>query len=227
MRKYVTGLLLLLASVALAQDPVGIGRVFPSFTLKNSAGQTVNLEDYRGKNVLIVFPRGKVGDRWCQICHYQYLDLADVEERLHLKAKHDLEVLFVLPYAVDEVKTWISIFPQQMKVIQGWKYPTNPDQVSPGRKAFAEKVQKALPKEFNLDAGTVPQPFPVLADEDQVLSKQLDLYRLKWDNSYVEQNQSTMFLLDKTGVVQFKYHSQTTWDRPDADYLVKVLESLL
>ena len=70
-------------------------------------------------------------------------------------------------------------------------------------------------------------PFPVLADADQSLSKSLGLYTLNWDRSYVEQNISTIYLLDKEGVVQFKYHSQTTFDRPTTVYLVKVIDRML
>ena len=65
----------------------------------------------RGKNVLLIFPRGRVGDHWCQICHYQYAELAELEEAQHFRKKNNLEVLFALPYDSAPVQHWIAMFP--------------------------------------------------------------------------------------------------------------------
>jgi hypothetical protein len=53
------------------------------------------------------------------------------------------------------------------------------------------------------------------------------LFTTNWDRSEVEQNIPTIFVLDGEGVVQFKYHSQTTFDRPEYDYLFNVIEKLI
>jgi hypothetical protein len=37
----------------------------------------------------------------------------------------------------------------------------------------------------------------------------------------------TVFLIDKAGVIRFKYTSQSTYDRPSAGYLVKVLARMM
>jgi hypothetical protein len=50
---------------------------------------------------------------------------------------------------------------------------------------------------------------------------------MNWDGSAVDQNIPTVFLLDKSGAVRFKYMSQNTFDRPNAAYLAKVLEKML
>lgn len=49
----------------------GIGKVAPSFTLQSATGGTVNLSDYRGKNVLLYFQEGLT----CQPCWDQITDL--------------------------------------------------------------------------------------------------------------------------------------------------------
>jgi alkyl hydroperoxide reductase subunit AhpC len=40
----------------------------------------------------------------------------------------------------------------------------------------------------------------------------------------VEQNVPTVFVIDPAGVVEFKYISQNTIDRPGVEHLVKVVE---
>ena len=50
---------------------------------------------------------------------------------------------------------------------------------------------------------------------------------MSWDFSYVEQNIATVFILDNEGKVRFKYYSQSTADRPGAEYLLKFVERML
>jgi peroxiredoxin len=219
--------LIALTGSAMAQNPVSVGQAMPDFKLMSHDGNEVSLSQFKGKNVLIMFARGKVGDHWCQICHYKYAELADMDKQQKIRKKYDLEILYVLPYSLEEIKHWVDIFPGQMTAIDGWKNPTDPDNLSPGMKSWMKRARAYFPNDYKYEEGKVEAPFPVLADADQALSKQLGLYTLNWDRSYVEQNISTLYLVDKEGIVQFKYHSQTTFDRPSADYIIKFIDRML
>jgi len=212
---------------ARAQMPVSVGQRMPDFSLPAVQGGKVSLAGLSGKNVLLIFPRGKVGDHWCQICHYQYAELVELEQQTGLRARHDLEIVFVLPYGPDEVQAWADMFPGQMEVIEGWKDPPNAASLTEGERRWMETAREYFPKSYTYENGDIPVPFPILADADQTLSRRLRLFTANWDGSAVEQNIPTVFLLDRDGVVQFKYHSQTTFDRPTPDYLVRVIERML
>ncbi len=55
----------------------------------------------------------------------------------------------------------------------------------------------------------------------------LGLFTTNWDERAVDQNIPTVYLLSPTGDVRFKYMSQITFDRPNAGYLIKILEKLI
>jgi hypothetical protein len=55
----------------------------------------------------------------------------------------------------------------------------------------------------------------------------LGLFTTNWDRSAVDQNIPTIYLLNTAGEVRFKYTSQTTFDRPNAEDLVKILDTLI
>lgn len=205
--------------------PAVLGLPVPDFSLPALQGGDYSIAKLRGKNILIIFPRGKVDDHWCQICHYQYAELAELEKTLHLRDRHNLEILYVLPYDKAAVQHWADIFPDQMAVIEGWKNP--PASASEGQKNFARMVKMMLPKSFDIKKGEVPLPFPILIDADRRVSKGLGLFTMEWDQSRVDQNIPMMILVDEAGVVQFKYLSQITWDRASGEYLVKILGKLI
>jgi hypothetical protein len=121
----------------------------------------------------------------------------------------------------------VDIFPEQMAVIEGWKSPTAEELKNPRVKAWMEKVRAFMPKKFALSKENIPVPFPILVDGERKLSQGLQLFTMDWDFSYVEQNIATVFILDGEGRVRFKYHSQSTADRPGADFLLKFIERML
>jgi peroxiredoxin len=217
----------MLGAQAAAIKPVNFGDLFPDFTLAAVQGGEVTLSALRGKNVLIVFPRGRVADHWCQICHYQYAELADLEKTLQFRKKYDLEVLFVLPYDKATVEHWVSILPGQMAVIEGWKNPGPEALNDPATASWMERSRLLFPKKFIFSQEDIPVPFPILIDGERKLSEGLQLFTLFWDRSYVEQNIATVFLLDKEGRVRFKYLSQNTVDRPSAAFLLRFIERML
>jgi peroxiredoxin len=201
--------------------------LFPDFTLPAIQGGEISLAALKGRNVLLVFPRGRVDDHWCQICHYQYAELAEMEKVMPFRKKFNLEVLFVLPYDRATVQHWVDIFPEQMAVIEKWKNPTAEELKNPRVKAWMEQVKAFMPKRILPGKENIPVPFPILVDGERKLSQGLQLFTLYWDYSYVEQNVSTVFILDGEGKVRFKYYSQSTADRPNAEFLLKFIERML
>jgi len=205
--------------IVLAQGPRVqpglIERAMPDFELPGLDGQTVALSQLKGKNVLLVFPRGRYSDQsWCQLCHYQYAELAEMEKTQQFRAKYNVEVLFVLPYAKDVVEKWVTMFPQQMADVDKWR------EGSPA-------MGRNLPKKVAFRPGPGNLPLPILYDADQAVSKRLGLFSRTWDGTTTDQNVPTVFLIDKAGVVRFKYTSQNTLDRPSAGYLVNLLGKML
>lgn len=205
-----------------------LGQPFPDFTLTSHTGESITLSELRGKNVLLIFPRGKFRDGWCRACHYQYADLARLQSEQDILQKYNLVILFVLPYPMDEVKLWTTIFPSQMGIIERWKNPSKAQQANPGYMEFVKTVQVAFPIDFTFDEDNpAPLPFPVLADEDHKLSLSIGLFTTFWDFNYFEQNEPTIFILDVDGNVRFKYKSQVTLDRPTAAYLMEYIKNVM
>ena len=201
-------------------QPGLIERAMPEFSLPMLDGRILALSQFRGRAVVLVFPRGKVADadgsdpHWCQLCQYQYAELAELEKTTSFRSALNAEVLFVLPYGGNEVAEWTSIIPKQVATVDRWRQQV---------KAWRD----LLPRPVAFTEGPGATPFPILCDADQAVSKGLGLFTLEWDRAKVEQNVPTVFVLDKTGVIRFKYTSQNTFDRPSAGYLVQVIQRLV
>jgi len=205
---------------ALLEQPV------PDFTLPAFQGGSVTLSSLKGKNVMIVFPRGWAGEgHWCTICNYMYADLIDVEKTDQLRKKFNLEILYVMPYGKDTVQQWIDALPGQLEKIKVWKNPPEADRQDEKVRARMEMARKGFPKDLSAEKGKVPLPFPILMDEDRKVTKGLGLFMTEWSGSKVDQLIPTVFVIDKQGILRFKYISQNTWDRPSWEYMKKVLEA--
>jgi len=201
-------------------QPGLVDRVMPDFSLSGLAGRVVALSQLKGRAVIIVFPRGKVAEadgsdpHWCQLCHYQYAELAELEKTTSFRTALKVEVLFVLPYGREEAEEWASIIPKQVATVDRWRQQV---------KAWRD----LLPGPVAFTNGPGATPFPILCDADQAVSKRLGLFTLDWDHAKVEQNVPTVFIVDRSGVIRFKYTSQNTFDRPSAGYLVQVVQRLV
>ncbi len=71
------------AGLAIARSrrsPVALGKPAPAFQLANLSGQTVSLNDYRGKVVLLNF-----WATWCPDCREEMPTLEAVYQKLHAK----------------------------------------------------------------------------------------------------------------------------------------------
>ncbi len=86
----ILSLVLLLACNQTLNEGLAPGQLAPDFQLKNLAGQTVSLSDFRGKNVLLNFWAS-----WCLPCKQEINNL----EKL---SKLNPEKLIVLGIAVDD-----------------------------------------------------------------------------------------------------------------------------
>ena len=214
---------------ALSQEPVVkpamLDEPMPDFTLPAFQGGSVSLSSLKGKNVMIVFPRGFAAEgRWCTICNYKYADLIDIERTEKLRKKFDLEILYVFPYGKETVQQWLDALPEQLDKIKTWKNPPEADRQDEKVKTRMEMARKGFPKDLSAEKGKVPVPFPVLIDEDKKFTKGLGLFTTEWSGSKAEQLIPSVFLVDKQGVLRFKYIGQNTWDRPSWEYMKKVLE---
>ncbi|MCX6550420.1 MAG: redoxin domain-containing protein [Acidobacteria bacterium] len=205
--------------------PVTIGSTMPDITLPAYQGGDVTLSQFRGKTVILIFPRGYSGPgAWCHVCNYQYSELVDFDAREQFRQKQQVEILFVLPYARDAITDWVDKYPQQLADLEAWKNPPDPAALDEAGRARMLRVRKVYPKTFAVTKGHVPLPFPILVDADRLLSKGLGVFTIEWSGSKVDQNVPTVLVIDAKGVVQFKYMSQSTTDRPGASYLARVVE---
>lgn len=200
------------------------GEPMPGFSLPVHGGGKYILSEHKGKNVLLMFPRGWVGNSWCTFCPYQYLDLAELEKKEQLMKKFDLEIIFVMPYSDERITGWLAKFPENMKTLEGIKNP--PEGTTGLQKEFSDWVKVHYPNTFDLSGG-VPNTFPVLCDEQRTLSKQLKLFTTFWDGANSEQNVAAIYLIDKNGILRWKYISQMTEDRPSTEHLIQVIKETL
>jgi peroxiredoxin len=203
-------------------QPAILDKPMQDFTLPQYQGGTFSISGLKGKNILLVFPRGLAGkDHWCNICNYQYAEFVELEQKNSIRKKYDLEIAFIFPYAKDLIDKWLDAFPKQIEDIESWKHGSNANE------RFKKFALEYMPKTFSFEKGKIPMPFPVLIDSDQKVSNLLGLYRTEWGGSKIEQNIPTVILIDKNGIVRFKYFSQNTLDRPTPEYILNYLDKMM
>jgi peroxiredoxin len=223
--------LLLAPSVAEAQEPalspVTVGSTVPDFTLPMLQGGDLTLSELRGKNVMIIFPRGlSRPDSWCHICPYQHSELVEYEEETGFRDRANLEILFVLPYERGKIEEWVEAYPQLLQDIEDWKNPPDPAALDEAGRRRMDRVRAIYPKAFPSHQARVPLPFPILVDGERRVSEGLGFFTTDWGGSNAEQNVPTVLIIDANGTLQFKYMSQNTVDRPPLEYLVQVVDVL-
>jgi peroxiredoxin len=215
----------LAAAQEVETKPVTVGQPMPDFTLPAYQGGTVTLSALKGKNVMIIFPRGYAAENyWCTICNYKYAELVELERTQEIRKKYNVEVLIVLPYGPDVVKAWVDVLPGQLDKVKERKYPADPAKLDDKGKQSMERYRRLFPLDLSVKKGEVPTPFPILIDADRKLSKSLGLFMTEWSGDKADQNIPSIYIVDAGGTLQFKYLGQNTVDRPEYDYLFKVLE---
>ena len=207
--------------------PVTVGQAMPDFTLPAFQGGDVSLAKLKGKNILLVFLRGLAGEgHWCHVCNYQYADLTALEQSQAIRKANNLEILFVMPYGREMVQQWADKFPDQLQDLENGKNPADPSKLDEKGRARVDLYRKNFPQRYLYEKGKVPLPFPILLDPERVVCKGLGIFTTEWSGSKVDQNVPTLFVIDAKGVVQLKYISQNTFDRPTAAYLLRFIKKL-
>jgi peroxiredoxin len=205
--------------------PVTVGSPMPDFTLPAYEGGAVTLSAFKGRTVILIFPRGYAAPgAWCHVCNYQHSELVEYDAQQQFRKKKNVEVLFVMPYAKEAIADWIDKYPQQLADLEAWKNPPDPSKLDEAGRQRMERSRKSYPKAFHVTKGQVPTPFPILLDADRAVSKGLGLFTTEWSGSKVDQNVPTVFVIDPAGVVQFKYFSQNTLDRPGIEHLARIVD---
>ncbi|MGD2120825.1 MAG: redoxin domain-containing protein [Gemmatimonadota bacterium] len=205
--------------------PVTVGSPMPDFTLPVFQGGEITLSELRGKNVMIVFPRGRSRPgSWCHICPYQHSEFTQYEEETGWRSRSNLEILYVLPYPREIVAEWLDAYPQLLQDNEDAKNPPDLATLDDAARARVERARQIYPKTFSAVQGEVPTPFPILVDANHAVSEGLGFFTTNWGGSTAEQNVPTVLIIDSEGVLQFKYMSQNTIDRPPLEYLVQVVD---
>jgi CubicO group peptidase (beta-lactamase class C family)/peroxiredoxin len=207
--------------------PVSVEQAMPDFALPAFQGGEISLAKLKGKNILLIFPRGLAGENhWCHVCNYQYADLAALEQAQAIRKANNLEILFVMPYGREQVQQWVDKFPDQLQDIENWKNPADPAKLDDKGKTRLDLYRRNFPQRYLYEKGKIPLPFPVLLDPERKVCKGLGIFTTEWSGSKVEQNVPTIFIIDERGIVQLKYISQNTFDRPTAAYLLRFIKKM-
>ena len=224
-----TLILFSLTSVLISQNEhikIGIvGDPFSDFVLESYQGEQISSSALRGKNILLISSRGKYTDEnWCGICYYQYAEFFEMELTQQIRKKYNVEIMFLLPYPKDTLRNWEKSFPAGLAYLENVTRPLNQEKLSPGQKKWMQFVRDHYPKTFEFTANQTELILPILADEQQQVSKGLGLFQKEWGGTKAMQNIPAIFIIDKEGILRFKYISQSTTDRPSAREIVQYLE---
>jgi peroxiredoxin len=204
-----------------------IGEPLKDFVLPIYQGGEFKLSEERGKNILLVFPRGYYDkDVWCDICAYEYLDLVDEFYNKHLAEKYNLNLVFILPYDTTTIRKWLEDMPEVYAGLEAGKHLAD-TLTNEKSMIWVHFANKHYPKTFTIKKGETPQPFKILSDEKHELSERLQIFRTEWWGTNVDQNMPTFILLNDEGEVVFKYISQHTIDRPSSAYLLKIMDEFI
>jgi peroxiredoxin len=204
--------------------PAVVGLPMPDFTLPVYGGGTFTLSEQKGKNVLLFFPRGSLGKTWCKICQYTYVEVNERERLEGLKKKYNMEIVFVLPYTSEKISDFFKTIPAALEAMEKAKSPEQDATLR--QKELAEFITKMFPQKYEWTQKDMATALPMLVDSESTVSKRLKLFTTHWDQVISEQNIPTTYIIDQNGILTFKYHSQTTYDRPDWNYIESILKKM-
>ena len=84
-------------------EPLAPGTVAPDFSLPSTAGRTISLSDYKGKNIFLFFNEGVM----CAPCWQE------VSKLERFKQEFDNLNTVIIPISVDDQKTWDPILKEE------------------------------------------------------------------------------------------------------------------
>jgi alkyl hydroperoxide reductase subunit AhpC len=214
-------------SLTLAQAmTVTSGEPMPDFTLPVYGGGEFNLAGYRGKNVMLIFPRGWTGNQWCSYCPYQYMELEQLEKKSGIMEKNNLEIAFVMPYSSERIKDWLEKFPDALQTVGKIKNPQPQPAAGSIQAEYADWAKGHFPIVFDVKKDDAHDVIPILVDENRTLSRNLKIFTNFWDGISAEQNMASVFIIDKNGILRFKYIGQMTEDRPSVEFLLNFIRNI-
>lgn len=205
---------------------VTVGNTMPDFTLPVYGDKEFTLSKYRGKNVMLIFPRGWTGTAWCTYCPYQYLELEQLEKTSAIMSKNNLEIAFVMPYSSERITDWMQKFPNAIQIVENIKNPVPAPPAGSINADYSAWARKSFPIKFDVKANDSHNIIPVLVDENRTLSRQVKIFTNFWDGISAEQNMATVLIIDKNGILRFKYISQMTEDRPSVEFLLDFIKKM-
>jgi hypothetical protein len=176
--------------------------------------------------VMLIFPRGWTGNQWCSYCPYQYLEIEQLEKKSSIMAKNNLQIAFVMPYSSDRIKDWQEKFPEALQTVENIKNPQPQQPAGSIQAAYSEWARGNFPIIFDVKKEDPHDVIPVLVDENRTLSRQLKIFTNFWDGISAEQNMASVFIIDKKGILRFKYIGQMTEDRPSVEFLMDYIKKM-
>ncbi len=173
----------------------------------------------------IFFLRGLAEpDRWCQLCHYQCMELSKLLKEAKYKSLKHEQFVFILPISKDSMKIWFESFPEQITTIKSWIKPKEANlSLQPDS---WNSIAQLLFKEEYLAVDESIQKFHFLSDPNANYASTMGLRSFDWSGQKMLQNIPTILIIDSKGYIRFKYFSQIALDRPPLepvlDYLINV-----
>jgi hypothetical protein len=135
-----------------------------------------------------------------------------------------VEIVFVLPYSSERIADFFQTIPTGLEEMEEAKKLGQ--DASLWQKESVEVKKRMFPKKYEWRQKDILTSLPMLVDSERVVSKRLKLFTTHWDQINSEQNIPTTYIVDKNSIVTFKYHSQTTYDRPDWNYIESILKKM-
>ncbi|MDP4117275.1 MAG: nuclear transport factor 2 family protein, partial [Bacteroidota bacterium] len=129
---------------------VTAGDRMPDFTLPVYGGGEFTLSKNQGKSIMLVFPRGWIGNQWCPYCPYQYLELEHMQKTADIEKKYGVKILFVMPYSSDRVKDWLEKFPAAMQTVENIKNPTQQPAKGSIQEYYVNWARNSFPLQFEV-----------------------------------------------------------------------------
>lgn len=215
---------LLFSIVVIGQElkAPSLGDKIPAFELKSITGKNIKDTDLIGKNTVFISLRGRYNtDIWCAMCYYTYAEM------IRSNLDKEMNIIFLFPYEYEQFEDWKKNYPVFLRLIEKWKNPENYDSLNEEQKQWVQTCRKEFPQDFSDFTENPEFKLDVVSDAGQKYSKRLNLFRENWDGTNVKQNVPCVMLLNKDGIIRFKYLSQHTFDRPDLEYIKKMIEVLL
>ncbi len=239
MRKklFIISILLLVAASAITlaaeekkaerPDPAIVGMKMWDFELPTLEGKTFKLSDYKGKNLILIFPRVSWGGGDCYFCGYQYMEWVNAMKHSKFEEKLNAKLVYVFPFDKKYVNNWLAKMPEFLKSVHDVVYPKDFDKFPRERQERILAFRKMYFGEFLVNKDKTQTPMIILLDAERKVSKKLDIFRTEWGGGKGDQNIPMIMVLDGDGVVRYKYVSQNTLDRPKPSHVLSYIERFL